>query len=295
MRLLPRSARSIAASRAPRAVLRGLERLETRDCPAAPVVSVAVDSAADGMLEITGRVGDEHPEGSTVYIYGAAEGVAYPDADGNYSVQLAPTGTGPIQAQALDDDGNVSNMTTRGGGGYNYPPIVYLELAQRRGHRVLLEGWVMDDGSVSGLTVSFGGVVCGSTTTNANGTFSVVLTASSLGWVYATAMDSGGLFSDEYWRELCNTPPEILNFSVAQVSGGAWLISGTVNDEWPEGQIVMLESSYANLDGHKIIAQLDGSFALLFTAPPGFLGCTLAATVTDSWGEVSEEVFGMIP
>jgi hypothetical protein len=281
-------ARPIVARRAPRARLGSLERLETRDCPAAPVLSMRGHPADGGMLTITGRVHDEHPATTVVHLTGAVQGDAHPDATGYYRVLLPQTNSGAVTAQAVDDEGLWSDPVTDSDFTDNQPPTVILYLAQQQGHSVLLDGWVDDDdGSVDGLPVTLSGVACGSTTTNANGYFRITLTASALGAIGATAMDDEGDMSDTYWRQLTNIKPEILNFHATQVVGG-YVISGTVNDEWAPGTIVTLQSSVRALDGMQLTVQSNGTFSTLYNPGKGFLGCSIVATVKDGWGSISD-------
>jgi hypothetical protein len=273
----------------------GLERLETRDCPAAPSLSMHAFGVEGGQLEVVGRVRDEHPQSAVVHISGAAQGDAHPDAKGYYRVFLAQTGQGPVEARAVDDEGLASNFTaTSAFGNSNQPPTVVFELAQHGGHTVLLEGYVTDDGPVGGLPVTFGGVVSGTAITKQNGTFSIILTASSLGWVVANAEDDDGAVSGDYWVELENSKPEILNFRATQGTGGSWVISGMVNDEWAPRLIVVLLSSIPDLNGRQVKVGGNSTFSTPFYPPPGFQSGIVIATVTDWWGATSDPVFTVI-
>jgi hypothetical protein len=97
----PRSTRRPAVSR-PRL---GLMRLETRDCPAAPVLTVMnVRPLTVTDVEISGKLQDEHPAGTVVNITGAAYGQATVSAQGTFDIRLTRSSTGPITARALDEE-----------------------------------------------------------------------------------------------------------------------------------------------------------------------------------------------
>src|SRR5256885_1161770 len=150
-RLLSRpKCRPIAARRRPRARLSGPERLETRDCPAAPVLSMTAHAAAGGMLQIAGRVTDDNPTATVVHLTGSVKGDATPDANGYYNVTLSPSDGGAVVAQAVDAQGQTSNQVSDGNfTDDNAPPAIYFEYAQRYGHSVYLQGYVLDDRDVS--------------------------------------------------------------------------------------------------------------------------------------------------
>src|SRR5439155_25163996 len=124
--------------------------------------------------------------------------------------------------------------------------------------------------------------------------FSVVKTASALGFIGAQTEDDEGAFSDVYWDELTNIKPEILNFGASQLVGGAWLITGRVNDEAPGGLTVTLRSGESTLDGRSLTAASDGTFSTVFTPPRKFQGCSIAARLTDGWGATSDAVYTII-
>ena len=214
-RLFSRPARRVRGPRRqPRALLFGLQRLDTRDCPSAPINPGA------------------------------------------------------------------------GGEGHNHPPsVTSFSVSQAGHHDVQLTGSVSDDGAVSGLTVSFSGVVSGSTSTNADGDFLCVLTASALGSITATVTDDGGLSSDPCSADLTNVAPTI-SVSASQGVGGCWIIEGSVSDEWAYGLTVTLSSGNPALDGMSVEIGSNGSFEFSILNPNVNLnGATVSASVTDWWGE----------
>ena len=97
----PRRTRRPAVSR-PRF---GLMRLETRDCPAAPVLSVMnVRPLTVTDVEVSGKVQDENAAGTVVNITGAAYGQATVSAQGTFDIRLTRSSSGPITAGALDQE-----------------------------------------------------------------------------------------------------------------------------------------------------------------------------------------------
>jgi hypothetical protein len=80
-------------------------RLETRDCPAAPVLSVMnVRPLTVTDVEVSGKVQDENAAGTVVNITGAAYGQATVSAEGTFDIRLTRSSNGPITAGALDQE-----------------------------------------------------------------------------------------------------------------------------------------------------------------------------------------------
>jgi hypothetical protein len=193
---------------------------------------------------------------------------------------------GVQQLETRDCPSGPAGGVPSNGEGHNQPPsIASFSVSQAGHHDVRLEGSVSDDGAVSGLTVNFTGVVNGSTCTDDDGDFSVVLTASALGTITATAMDEGGLSSDPCNADLTNVAPSI-SVSARQVAGGCWIIEGSVSDEWAYGLTVTLSSSNPLLDGVSVEVGSNGGFEFSILDPTANLtGTTVAASVTDWWDE----------
>jgi hypothetical protein len=90
-----------------------LERLDARDCPAAPVLtSTSVSWLTNGQVLVRGTVQDENPAGVVIHLSGGLVGSATADATGRYSVQLTPTAAGALYVQALDTEGLTSATQT---------------------------------------------------------------------------------------------------------------------------------------------------------------------------------------
>ncbi|MCS7045514.1 MAG: hypothetical protein NZO58_04070, partial [Gemmataceae bacterium] len=63
-----------AARAAKRRFVPGIERLETRDCPAAPTISASAYESGPTQFTVVGQVNDEEPGGLTVNFSGVYEG-----------------------------------------------------------------------------------------------------------------------------------------------------------------------------------------------------------------------------
>src|SRR5262245_63327685 len=91
-------------SRCAQPVFLRLERLETRDLPAAPVISsfTAVPTNSGTQVLLSGHVNDEHPSGIMVNFGGAAMAMTMTDANGNFSVYTVCASLGTVTATAQD-------------------------------------------------------------------------------------------------------------------------------------------------------------------------------------------------
>jgi hypothetical protein len=90
-----------------------LEHLETRDCPAAPVLtSTSITALGNGQVQVQGVVQDDNPTSAVIHLSGAAQGDVHPDATGHYSVQVTPSGGGAIVVQAADPGGAMSGTVS---------------------------------------------------------------------------------------------------------------------------------------------------------------------------------------
>src|SRR4051812_44377424 len=98
-RLWPGSRRPVPA---PRTVSLVLERLEVRDCPAAPQITLAAVVQAGHQVELTGKVADETPAGMMVNFTGAVNGSTRTDASGYYRYVTSTANLGTVTAQAFD-------------------------------------------------------------------------------------------------------------------------------------------------------------------------------------------------
>lgn len=306
--------RPLVVRRASRSRPLGLERLETRDCPAAPVLTMHLQALASNQIAVTGHVQDENALATTVHLSGVVQAQVRPDANGAFSIVTTPNGSGPVSGLAVDDEGlwseaaygsvggSVGPMTQgtggpdgNGGAGQSpspFGPYVVFDYYSGPNRTVVIDGGVVDDNPV-GLTVTFSGVVEGSVVTAADGSFHITLTASALGFFHATTVDHDGLGSNIFELELENMKPTITEFDAVNQTG-TWVISGHVDDDWAPGLTVTLSSSIPQVHGQTVTVASNGDFDFSFDTPAKFRGGTVSAVVTDWWGMKSDEVFTVI-
>ena len=151
------------------------------------------------------------------------------------------------------------------------------------GTTVYVSGWVID-ANPAGLTVTIGGVVTASATTDAFGNFSVVAPASGIGNVTLTVVGSNGLTGTGV-TDLYDATPVISGFMVSQQYGlNQWMASGTVFDEAPSGLVVTFGGMLPA--GLTAIVEADGTFECSFTWNNTSTGMA-TATVDDIWSQTS--------
>jgi hypothetical protein len=192
---------SLARSQVRRNRLLGVERLETRDCPAAPAFVSLSATQIGASIVVSGNVSDENPISVRIDVSGAGTGTTYADGQGNFQVILTGSASS-IHAVALDDE---SLTAVRDQTVYvpyeNQKPII-TDLAYRydaTGH-LIVTGRVIDEAPV-GLTVRFklnGEEFGGNTTiTQETGEFTLDLgTFGVWGNLTCTVTDLAGMTSD---------------------------------------------------------------------------------------------------
>jgi hypothetical protein len=80
-----------------------LERLETRDCPAAPVImSFGATIMSGNYVTLLGTVLDEHPSSVRITFSGAARGWTMANSYGGFAYQTTASALGTIFADAVD-------------------------------------------------------------------------------------------------------------------------------------------------------------------------------------------------
>jgi Glucodextranase, domain B len=213
LRLFSRPVRRGRAARAPRL---GLTRLETRDCPAAPVLSMTVTPISPTQATVSGTVQDEVPQTCLVTLSGDVSGMAQVYADGTFHTTVAFT-EGQVTCVATDSEGLKSNSQSvfldaqmgdavaSAPAGNAAPQIVdftrYME-----GSSWVIEGRVVDE-HPAGITVTFHSSIPeldGRTaTTDADGHFEISFIPPSGfkgGTVSAQAVDAQGLVSETVYE-----------------------------------------------------------------------------------------------
>jgi hypothetical protein len=284
--LLTRSPKTAVRSPRNRARL-GVEHLETRFCPS---VTTTFGFTATAMnvgkwIDLQGMVSDPHPTTVVVTFSGVASGSVNPDASGHFDLQTIASGLGVVTATEMSQSGfsSSANATLSVSA-----PSLTMSLANGPNRQVTLSGKVTD-AQPGGLVVTFAGAASGSTTTNADGSYSVTLTATALGQITATTQDVWGLNSAAVSVTVSNAAPTI-TLSGSQV-GNVWTFSGRVTDECPAGLVVVF-SGPADLAGQKATVQSDGTYSLTIMLSSCDTGI-VTATVTDWWGLAAVAQFAL--
>src|SRR5205823_1702591 len=79
-------------------------RLEARDCPAAPTLSLMAMQTGEYTFHFTGHVQDEHPAGLTVSVTGATNGSAVTNSNGDFAFDATPKSLGQCYGSVTDDE-----------------------------------------------------------------------------------------------------------------------------------------------------------------------------------------------
>jgi len=276
-----RSARSVVPNR----IRLTVEALESRYCPSGPQITSFSASVVQGQtVLLTGTVDDPGASSVSVMFQGAASGTT-PVSNGSFSLQTQATALGVISAQAFD---NLNMYSSQFPTQLAAPaPTIMFTVAQDGEHNVAISGQVTDL-SPGGLTVTFSGVVTGTATTSASGSFSYSGTASALGQINAAVTDLLGV-TGSGTAQLTNSAPTINNLEAVYSAGtGVWTISGQVVDEYAAGLTVNL----SNVPGEgtaTATVETDNFFTLTVEAAATATN-TVSASVTDWWGAVSQTV-----
>jgi len=115
-------------------------------------------------------------------------------------------------------------------------PVLTLLAAPLTGTTVVLSGTVTDDNPAS-VTITFSGAASGTTTANAQGTYSFTTQATSLGTVSAVGEDGNSLFSNQA-SALVTTPAPNLTLSITYGAQHSVTLSGMVNAQDRGGRTV---------------------------------------------------------
>jgi hypothetical protein len=290
LRLLRRR-RSPRPPARPRRVALDFERLETRDCPAAPTVTLTTRELANRMVELSGVVTDEHPATVQLTFSGVASGTAQPGADGRYSVQLPATSLGQVQVVARDDENLSSNpvsaaFTTQGIG-------ITLSVTQGSGQQVTVCGQVTDE-FPAGRVVTLSGAVQGTATTDSQGRYSLTTNLSGSGRVTAVAADQwgmGGCITEGLYvfalADSASMASGFLDFTGSESAGGLWTFTGHT-DPSNAGDTVGF-TGIPSVNGQQTTVQPDGSFSLTVPVAAGE-GGNVEATLYDPSGHVIDRI-----
>ena len=214
---------------------------------------------------------------------------------GQFQEYSVPTADSDPRGIAPGADGNIW-FTEYGGNQIGSltppaPPSLSLSVSYGSQRTVTLSGQVSDT-DPGGLTITFTGMVTGSTVTNPDGTFTATFTATGLGEVDASTTDSQGLESNVATVTLTSNPPVITNFMATAGQGGVWTFTGTVTDESPAGLVVTF-GGLPSLANQTATVQSNGSFELSVVLQAGEEG-TATAVTTDWWGLMSNEAIFVV-
>jgi hypothetical protein len=268
-----------------------VEPLEDRFCPAAPMMYFSATKIG-AELVVSGQVMDEVSSQIQVTLTGAVSAQVNTDANGRFSYITDSWSGTSVTGQAKD----VENLTS------TPPPVTiitptdaspFLQLGVTYGQQkqITLTGRLVDE-APGGRTVTFSGAASGSVVTDQYGDFSITLTASTLGNVYASATDSGGHQSNQAAVKLTSAVPKIVNFTAVEGENREFTFSGSVEDEWSWGLTVQFMGSVSSMNGQRVTVSADGTFTVIMqlngtTSDNG----NLYAGVSDWWGQMSQYVF----
>jgi hypothetical protein len=245
----------------------------------------SVSGAAPADFTATINWGDGH----------SGAGVVAAAGGNNFSVSgtntYANNGSFPVLVTVADPAGNTSTMAATVSVA-NAPPTVNVAVAYLSQRQVRLTGHVTDT-NPGGLPVTFTGMVTGTTTTDANGDYTLVATAIGLGPVLVSTVDSGGLASNTTQVTLTSAAPEIDSMTATCIVNNLWTIRGHVIDESAGGLTVVLEG-LQSLPNVMVTVRDDGSFSYTWQlANPNETG-TVVAQTTDWWGLISDEALAFV-
>jgi hypothetical protein len=276
-----KSSRELWSAR--RRVLPLLERLETRDCPAAPVIT------APPAAVLTGAVTADYPASVVITFSDAVSGAARAATSGQFNYATLGNGLGAASGCAADGPGLTSDRVVAQ---VRIPaPYIAYSVTYGSGRTVTLSGRVTG-ADRSGLTVSFRGVVTGSAVTNADGTFSYTAAATGLGNVRATTVDRWGQHSNTATVTLSADPPEITEFEASDGPDG-WTFHGRVSDQYVAGMTIAF-GGLPELTNRTTTVRTDGTFSFTIQLSSWDYG-TATARATDCWGLVSDPALTDVP
>lgn len=135
--------------------------------------------------------------------------------------------------------------------------------------------------SNAGQVIQFGGVVNGSTITDAQGNYSATLKVAQLGQV--TAVEANGQ-SNTVTAMLVSQIPNI-TFTATPAGNGLWLFSGTVTGAPTQGEVVNF-GGITPLLGQSTTVNADGTFSFTCIVAHDQGGMATAQAV-DWWGDES--------
>ena len=144
-------------------------------------------------------------------------------------------------------------------------------------------------GAIPNETINLSGAVSGTAVTNAQGAYSVTLTATTLGQVSAASADGMSNIAD---FTLVSGTPTITNFGAMAEDNGLWYFFGTVANAPPQGEVINFGGINA-LQGQSVAVSSSGSFSFYAVVNSGYGGWATAQAV-DWWGDTSQLAVTMV-
>lgn len=243
-----------------------------------PAITLSITQLGNGYVTLYGTVTDDAPAGLTVTFSGDVMGSTTTDGSGNYSYTTQAMQLETVTAQTTD----IWNQTSNTAGAGNQAPVISLsQIVYGSGRTVTISGTVADE-TPGGLAVTLSGVVMGSVTTNADGTFSLTTEATMLGDLTATTSDPWMAFSNTAQVTVTSNAPTISNFQVVYYGNQA-TFQGQVTDESAPGLTVYF-AGIPSLLGMSTTVGESGWFYFTVQLQAGEQG-TATADVADWWGQ----------
>lgn len=166
----------------------------------------------------------------------------------------------------------------------NQPPCISLNIVYDSQKNVTLSGQVTDE-NPGGLTVTFTGQYQGTVVTNADGTFSVTVTAAGLGTISASTVDTQGLSSNVAFVSVISFAPQITEASCTEGIDHIWTFRGKVLDESAPNLVIHF-GGLNSVENQTVTVEADGWFCYIVQLQPNEDG-TVTADTTDWWGQAS--------
>jgi hypothetical protein len=269
-----------------------VEALEDRFCPSAAPMMYFSAAKIGSELVVSGQVMDEAPDQVQVTLSGAVSTQVQTDSSGHFSFITSSWSGTSVTGQAKDVENLTStSQTATITTATDASPFLTMDVAYGQQKQITLSGRLVDE-SPGGRTVTFSGAASGSVVTDQYGDYSITLTASSLGNVYASATDPAGHQSNQAVVKLTSDIPKIVNFTAVEGENHEFTFSGSVEDEWAWGLTVQFLGSVSSLNGQTQTVNADGTFTVIMqlngtSSDNG----NVFAGVSDWWGQWSQVVF----
>ncbi|HEY2148337.1 MAG TPA: hypothetical protein VGH32_10395 [Pirellulales bacterium] len=138
-----------------------------------------------------------------------------------------------------------------------------------------------DTPNPGGMLIQLTGVATGSAVTAADGSYSVALTASSLGMETATTPDGASATT-----ALTDVNAPLINyFNSNKYQGGYFVFTGHVNGTVFAGEQITFGGNVPGMQGQTTKVNADGSFSFVAHFPSGTEGYVTASATADVWGQ----------